>query len=295
MSDCAGRTFESAMEGLVPRESRRRKARKLTRVFIDVDTQRDSMYPHGAAYFSRAAQIAPSVAKLFSCARSRGYPVISTTMCTRENGNGAHSNGCREGTDGQKKPAFALLAKRMSFSACGDTDLPVGLLRKCQQVVIAKRGTDPFEQPRFDRLLTETKATEYVVFGLATERAVKYTVLGLLARGRQVKLVIDATAGRDEAQAQMAVRKMIAKGARIITARELAPNMQPRANLQALLGGNGNGNGKGNGHNGNGKKAKVLAGGNGNGKKSRSSAGNGNGKTKRTAKTKSVSTEVHTN
>lgn len=328
MSDCAGRMLESATEGLVRRDSSRRKGPKLTRVFIDVDTQRDFMYPHGAAYFRQAAQIAQGVAKLFSCARSRAYPVISTTMCIRNNGQGPHhSKSCLEGTNGQKKPAFTLLAKRKNFSPCGDTDLPTGLLRGCQQVIFAKRGADPFEQPRFDRLLTETKAEEYVVFGLATEEAVKYTVLGLLARGKQVKLVIDATAGRDEKNAQMAIRQMIAKGARITTARELSPNMQPRPNLDALLerwgvatestagqlasrmsldharaGGNGNGNGKkakarlggngngkGNGHkgNGNGKKLKSHAG-NGNGHK-----GNGNGKSKHLVQSASAATEVH--
>ncbi|GAH66947.1 unnamed protein product, partial [marine sediment metagenome] len=136
--------------------------------------------------------------------------------------------GCLEETNGQKKPAFALLASRASFGPNGNTDLPPRLLRRCQQVIFEKRGADPFEHPKFDRLLTRMQVGEYVVFGLAVEEAVKYTVLGLLARGKQVKLVIDAAASRDTHQAQMALRLMMAKGARVITARELAPTMQPR-------------------------------------------------------------------
>ena len=272
MSNGADRTLTSAKEGLV--YSRGSGLRRITRVFIDVDTQRDFMYPHGADYFPQAGRIAPMVARLFRCARSRGYPVISTTMCLRENGSVSPpaNNGCLEGTNGQKKPAFALLASRASFGPNGNTDLPPGLLRRCQQVIFEKRGADPFEHPKFDRLLTRMQVGEYVVFGLAVEEAVKYTVLGLLARGKQVKLVVDASASRDTHQAEMALRLMMAKGARVITARELAPTMQPRLAREvpagrtiarvvaAVLRPGGNSNGK---------KSKIKVGGNGrNGKSS---------------------------
>ncbi len=280
MSNGADRMVTSAKEGLV--HSRGSGLRRITRVFIDVDTQRDFMYPQGADYFPQAGRIAPMVARLFRCARSRGYPVVSTTMCLRENGSTSlpRNNGCVEGTNGQKKPAFALLARRASFGPNGNTDLPLGLLRRCQQVIFEKRGADPFEHPRFDRLLNQIQVGEYVVFGLTIEQAVKYTVLGLLARGKQVKLVIDAAAGRDKHQAEMALRQMIAKGARVVTAQELAPTMQPRlvreAPAQRLAA----------------KPqtparriaARVVAaalrpGGNGNGKKSKARGGNGrNGK-----------------
>ncbi len=287
MSNGADRMVTSAKEGLV--YSRGSGLRRITRVFIDVDTQRDFMYPHGADYFPQAGRIAPMVARLFRWARSRGYPVISTTMCLRDNGSvyPPANNGCLEGTNGQKKPAFALLARRASFGPNGNTDLPPGLLRRCQQVIFEKRAANPFEHPKFDRLLTRMQVDEYVVFGLAIEQAVKYTVLGLLARGKQVKLVIDAAASRDNHQAQMALRLMMAKGARVVTARELAPTMQSRLAREvpagrtiarvvaAVLRPGGNGNGKGNR-----KKTKVRGGNGRNGKKSKVKfVGNGrNGK-----------------
>ena len=280
MSNGADRMPESAKEGFLYSEGRKR--RKITRVFIDVDTQRDFMYPNGAAYLRQAAQIAPRLARLFSAARCNGYPVVSTTMCLRNNGNGngngSHcENGCIEGTNGQKKLAFSLLGRRVCFGPNGNTDLLPGLLRRYQQVIFEKRSSNPFDHPKFDRLLTGMMVSEYVVFGLVTEDAVKSTVLGLLARGKQVKLVIDATVGRDDHQADMALRLMLAKGARIITTQELAPVMRPRIDSNILLnrfsqmdhskgltasrlalagaesGGNGHGhNGNGNG-NGNGK------------------------------------------
>ena len=162
--------------------------------------------------------------------------------------------------------------------------------------------------------MTTVLATAGVALALpvfhVTEDAVKSTVLGLLARGKQVKLVVDATAGRDNHQADMALRLMLAKGARIITTQELAPSMQPRIELGVLFnrwsqkapsgglrasrlavsgsrsGGNGNSNGyKTHGGNGNGKHAQAHGdnGHNGNGKHAKARGdnrdGNGNGKT----------------
>lgn len=296
MSDGADRTYESAKEGMVCGQNS--GGPKITRVLLDVDTQRDFMYPHGAEYFVKAGRIAPRIAQLFSCARQKGYLVISTMMSLRVAGlNG--ENGCVEGTKGQKKPAYTLLPKRICFDPSFDTDLPMGVLRKYQQVIFEKRTLDPFSNPKFDRLLSSLQVSEYVVFGLITEEAVKRTVLGLLTRGKQVRLVVDAIAGQNDAASQMAMRQMLAKGARITTTGELAPQihqqpavspvadrfaaLQPFSDEQPtgrwnqgdqLADGNGNGNGKkskahgrnGNGHNDRGAKAHG-GNGNGNGKK----------------------------
>ena len=308
MSNGADRMAKSAKDGFFCRSDLR--GRKIARVFIDVDTQRDFMYPHGAAYFREAARIAPRLAKLYNCARHRGYPVISTTMCLRNNGNGRiphQDNGCVEGTNGQKKPAFALLGRRICFATNGNTDLPPGLLRRYQQVIFERRSPNPFEHAKFDRLLAGMMVSEYVVFGLATEEAVKDVVLGLLARGKPVKLVIDATAGRDSHQAEMALRLMLAKGARVITARELAPSMEPRPDLDVLVKRltemqaptNGRAisrmasslvSSAGNGKRHNGKGAKSSG---GNGKHVKAHAESGNGKSKDNGKVRSKSASAH--
>ena len=135
MSNGDGRTVRLAKEGVV--RNRKSGTRRIARVFIDVDTQRDFMYPQGADYFSQAGRIAPRVARLFRFAQNQGYPVISTTMCLRSNDSVSPrpSNGCVEGTNGQKKPAFALLAKRVSFGPNGGIDLPSKILSRCQQLI----------------------------------------------------------------------------------------------------------------------------------------------------------------
>ena len=235
MSNGASRMIKLAKDGSL--QDGNSRAGRITRVFIDVDTQRDFMYPHGADYFRQAGQIAPRVARLFRQAHCEGYTVISTTICLRGNGavsQSSNNNGCLEGTNGQKKPAYTLLAKRAEFGPNGNTDLPAKLLQRVQQVIFEKRGPNPFDHPKFDRLLNQMQVQEYVVFGVNIAEAVKDTVLGLLARGKRVQLVADATASRDSRRAQMALKQMIAKGVRIITVHELAPRMKPRPNFKAL-------------------------------------------------------------
>lgn len=295
MSNSAGRISKLATDGLV--QGQNSGACKVARVFIDVDTQRDFIYPQGAAYFRQAGQIAPRLARLFRQARCEGYIVLSTTMCLRCKGSDPNDS-CIEGTNGQKKPAYTLLTRRAKFGTNGNTDLPTRTLRQAQQLIFEKRGVNPFDHPKFDRLISQMQAREYVVFGVATEQAVKSTVLGLLARGKQVKLVVDATASCNNRQAQMALRQMMAKGVRMVTTHDLAPRMKPRPNFQALAERFGllanqagsrialrlvkatvktgdNGNGNGNGHHK--RLAKLLHNqtGSGNGKKNGSAGGNG--------------------
>lgn len=70
-------------------------------------------------------------------------------------------------------------------------------------------------------MLTETKANEYVVIGGPTETAVLTTVLGLLVRQKNVIVVYDAIGSLDKGAAEVALRKMQAKGARLMDTRSL--------------------------------------------------------------------------
>ena len=64
----------------------------MKRVFFDIDTQIDFMFPAGALYVPGAAQLVPVVSKLNHFAAENGIPLIST-MC-------AHS---------EDDPEFAIL------------------------------------------------------------------------------------------------------------------------------------------------------------------------------------------
>ena len=89
-------------------------------------------------------------------------------------------------------------------------------------MILHKRCVDPFNEPRIDRLLSEVKAAEFILIGATTEGAVKATALGLLQRHRNVTIVVDAIGTHDNQEAKLALRKMEAKGAKLVETRKIA-------------------------------------------------------------------------
>jgi len=154
-------------------------------------------------------------------ARSENIPVISTCE-VYSNNNGGTMNYCIDGTDGQRKIRYTLLTKRASFPADGSTDLPEDILRRYRQIILHKRSSDPFDEPRIERLLSEVRANEFVLIGASAEGAVKAMALGLLHRGKKVTVVVDAIGSHNKKEAHLAIRKMKAKGARLLETKKLA-------------------------------------------------------------------------
>jgi nicotinamidase-related amidase len=134
----------------------------------------------------------------------------------------AHPNYCIDGTEGQKKIRYTLLANRLGFPADGKGDLPEDILRRYRQIILHSRCPDPFDEPRIDRLLSEMRAGEFVLIGADAEGSVQATALGLLQRGRKVCVVVDAVGSHNKTQGKLAFRKMNAKGARLVETRKLA-------------------------------------------------------------------------
>jgi len=81
---------------------------------------------------------------------------------------------------------------------------------------------DPFDEPRIDRLLSEVRAGEFFLIGTSAEGAVMATALGLLQRNKKVTVVVDAVGSHDKKESQIALRKMEAKGAKLIDTKSLA-------------------------------------------------------------------------
>ena len=102
--------------------------------------------------------------------------------------------------------------------------MPVDLLQKHRQVILRKRGIDPFAEPRIDRLLSEVQADEFILIGAGAEGAIKATALGLLRRGKTVRIVIDAVGSHNSRETKMGLRKMQTKGARLTLTKTLVGN-----------------------------------------------------------------------
>jgi len=195
--------------------------RKIRRVLIDIDTQYDLLNHTN----QDRSGILSRIRRLIAWARVRQIPVISTALSRPGIENSVTPAGspteCIEGTAGQRKICYTLLHNHIRFGPENRLDLPRHLLSDYQQVIFEKRTEDPFTHPRTDRMLTDLKRDEFIVFGMGLERAVKATVLGLLYRRKKVLVVIDAVNGCNVRETKLALRQMEAKGAKLITTESL--------------------------------------------------------------------------
>lgn len=191
-------------------------------ILIDVNTQKDFFLTGGKACITNRRKTLANVRRIIAWARYRNIPIISTCeVYPNDNGHGA-ADYCIDGTEGQKKLRYTLLANRTSFPADSNTDLSADLLHRYRQIVLHNRCADPFDEPRIERLLSEVRAGEFILIGAAAESAVKAIALGLLQRGRKVSIITDAVGSLNRRQAKLALRKIKAKGAKLIETKKIA-------------------------------------------------------------------------
>lgn len=192
------------------------------RVIVDINTQKDFFLRQGDVCVRNRRRILANIRRIMAWARHKNIPIISTCEVHPNNNGGSEVKYCLDGTEGQKKIRYTLLSNRISFSADNNTDLPLDLLIRYGQIILHKRCVDPFDEPRIDRLLSEVRADEFILIGASVEDAVEATALGLLQRGRRVSIVVDAVGAHNRKKAKLAIRKMKAKGARLIDTRRIA-------------------------------------------------------------------------
>ena len=197
------------------------KARR-KQILIDVDTQKDFLLAEGKACIRNHRRVLAHIRRVMAWARSTNTRIISTAEVYPDN-NGEDTMGyCIDGTEGQKKIRYSLLNDRVTFAADGNTDLPRDMLRRYKQVILHKRCVDPFDEPRIDRLLSEVRANEFILVGTSLEGAIKMTALGLLQRGKNVTIVVDAVGSHNSREAKLTLRKIETKGAKLIETKKLA-------------------------------------------------------------------------
>ncbi|OHB88268.1 MAG: hypothetical protein A3D13_00895, partial [Planctomycetes bacterium RIFCSPHIGHO2_02_FULL_40_12] len=155
-------------------------------VFVDIDTQFDFMNPKGALYVPDAEDIIDNIKKLFDYAKEHKIKILSSTD--------AHTVDdpefklffphCVKDTPGNQK---------IDASTCKDNivienieqDITESMLDH-DQIIIEKQSYDIFGNTNIDKVIIQLYASDYVVFGVATDYCVKLAVLGLLRRGYKV-------------------------------------------------------------------------------------------------------------
>ena len=191
-------------------------------LLIDIDTQKDFLLPTGSACVRNQAEVLAKIRRIMAWARRENVPVISTAEVYPNNNGCSEINYCLDGTDGQRKVPCTLLQERVSFPADDKNALPADILLAYKQVILHKRCIDPFDELRIERLLSEVQADDFVLIGTGTEDAVRATAMGLLQRGKKVRIIVDALGSHNKREAKLALRKMQAKGAKLIKTKDVA-------------------------------------------------------------------------
>ncbi|MBA7476326.1 hypothetical protein ES707_11711 [subsurface metagenome] len=207
-------------------------------VLIDINTQNDFFLDDGKARVGNRRRVLSHIRRMIALARARHIPVISICQIHPNDNGGSAIDYCIDGTTGQRKITYTLLSNRASFAADNNTDLPIDILRRYRQIILHARCSDPFSEPRIDRLLSEIRANEFILIGASAEGAVEATALGLLQRGKKVSVVVDAVGSIDKRKAKHALRKIGAKGARLVETKRIAGTSHLKS-VGVLKNGNG--------------------------------------------------------
>ncbi len=139
------------------------------RLYVDVDTQMDFVFPGGALYVPGAERILARVGELNRQALAEGARLVATMD--------AHAPDdvefrewpphCVKGSLGARKPEVTQVA--------GAT-------------ILEKQTVNCFTNPELEKWLREWEIREAVVYGVVTEICVRHAALGLLERGIRVRV-----------------------------------------------------------------------------------------------------------
>ncbi len=203
----------------------RRDGRAFECVVVDLNTQRDFCEPGGACPVTNLPVLVPALRRVIAWAKRNETPIISSVQSHRlweVPADGQRGLCCLDGTHGQRKLDFTLFPTRECVDVDNTLAVPPDLFRDCQQVIFRKRTDDLLTNPKADRFLSHLAADEFIVFGNGIECSVKALTLALLTRGKPVTVIVDASGYWDVSTADLALRQIAAKGARLITLDELA-------------------------------------------------------------------------
>jgi nicotinamidase-related amidase len=182
-------------------------------IVVDVDTQKHFFLDNGPICVRNHRRVSTNIRKVMAWIRTKHVRLISTIQTF--SGNAVRYDPSMTGVFSVKKIDSTLCSNRASYDATDSTDFPREMLEQRDQVILHKRCFDPFEEPRADRILTESEADEYILIGALTEGSIRATALGLLRREKEVTVLVDAIGSYNEKAAKLALRHMQARGARL--------------------------------------------------------------------------------
>ncbi|MDP9283761.1 MAG: cysteine hydrolase [Actinomycetota bacterium] len=198
----------------------------MKRVLWDVDTQVDFVHADGRLAVPDAEAAVPAMARLVQAARSVGIPHVASAddhelsdaeISADPDYRTTYPPHCLRGTRGAEK----IPETRQ------DDPVPLALSEvadrwlRGREFLLLKKHFDVFTNPHAERLLGRLDPDEVILFGVASDVCNDAAVRGLLARGRSVTYVEEATRGLDEGRTAACVEVWRKGGVRFATVDEV--------------------------------------------------------------------------
>jgi nicotinamidase/pyrazinamidase len=198
----------------------------VNRILWDVDTQVDFVHADGRLAVPGAMDAVPAMGRLVAAARAAGIPHVAsaddheltdTEISDAPDYASTYPPHCLRGTRGAEKiPETEQLGPvPLALSSVADKWL------EGREFLLLKKSFDVFTNPHADRLLELLDPQEIVLFGVATDVCDEAAIRGLLARGRAVTFVEDASRGLDEARTAACLAAWREGGVRFATTEEV--------------------------------------------------------------------------
>lgn len=215
-------------------------------VLCDLNTQHDFLDVGALCRARNADSFIWAARRVVAWGKWNHVPVISSVDSHRddESTHDGFAQHCLDGTPGQDKLSWSLFGTHYRVEGDNTIGVPLDLFERYQQVIFRKRTHDLFCNPKADRYLTQLPVDEYILFGVGLEHSLKSLALGLLARNKRVTVVADACGYWNPSEADLALRRMHAKGADLVNVDQLL-RRRLRFKIRYPLHANGhNGDGK---------------------------------------------------
>jgi nicotinamidase/pyrazinamidase len=175
------------------------------RILWDVDTQVDFVHADGKLAVPGAEDALAAMARLVEWARAESIPHVASAddheltdpeISETPDYSSTYPPHCLRGTRGAEKVPGTAQHDPVPLAL---TDVPERWLRG-REFLLLKKHFDVFTNPNTERLLELLAPDEVVLFGVATDVCDDAAIRGLLARGRRVAFVEEASRGLDEAR-----------------------------------------------------------------------------------------------
>jgi nicotinamidase/pyrazinamidase len=199
-------------------------------VLWDVDTQVDFVHANGKLAIPDAEAAVPAMARLVEAARLAGIPHVAsaddheltdTEISEHPDFTTTYPPHCLRGTRG---------AAKIAETEQGDP-VPLALTMVPErwfagrEFLLLKKSFNVFTNPNAERLLERLDPDEVVLFGVATDVCNDAAIRGLLARGRAVTFIEEASRGLNEERTRACTKAWRKEGVRFASVEEVVAGL----------------------------------------------------------------------